>query len=134
MLSQNLLILARIVIEAQDIHGTNRDADSALDAGRVGVVEGFPIFGKGHDVDAHFAVGRALRATDALVVRANLQRAVPLGEHLHILRERAPHPAPDFTAKERGREGVHASEHFFKLENELFGFRIGSSLAYVAVD
>ena len=29
---------------------------------------------------------------------------------------------------------VHASEHFFKLENELFGFRIGSSLAYVAVD
>ena len=29
---------------------------------------------------------------------------------------------------------VHASEHFFKLENETFGFRIGSSLAYVAVD
>ena len=29
---------------------------------------------------------------------------------------------------------VHASEHFFKLENEIFGFRIGSSLAYVAVD
>ena len=24
---------------------------------------------------------------------------------------------------------VHASEHFFKLENEIFGFRIGSSLA-----
>ena len=36
---------------------------------------------------------------------------------------------------QRGAKGsVHASEHFFKLENELFGFRIGSSLAYVAVD
>ena len=42
--------------------------------------------------------------------------------------------------QQEGREGVsvkgsvHASEHFFKLENEIFGFRIGSSLAYVAVD
>ena len=35
---------------------------------------------------------------------------------------------------EDAKGSVHASEHFFKLENELFGFRIGSSLAYVAVD
>ena len=56
---------------------------------------------------------------------------------------------PDFRRDFRKREGeerrgrakgksakgsAHASEHFFKLENELFGFRIGSSLAYVAVD
>ena len=34
----------------------------------------------------------------------------------------------------RVKGSVHASEHFFKLENEIFGFRIGSSLAYVAVD
>ena len=75
-----------------------------------------------HQIFRHLAIGGPLPARDR-------DQAVLTPDDGVIARDRGG------LATTLGAKGsVHASEHFFNLENKLFGFRIGSSLAYVAVD
>lgn len=87
--------------EGEDVHGANVNADSTLDAGRIGVVEVLLILGKSHDIDADLAVLGALGARNALRVRDDLQPSVPAGEKPIVGRKWTPVSAPDLAAKER---------------------------------
>ena len=99
-----LTILLLGAFERQNIHRTDRNADSTANAGGISVINIGLLQCEVHYVDSDLAITTAFVASNALIVGFNRKAAdFSLYEErrfpLHELCKRTPVPAPDFTAE-----------------------------------